>query len=128
MRRLTERSEAVSKLIPDDAAEKAFAWDLKQVKEKMWGLASNADDAVTTVFDEAIEKAHKDGIELTEALADDIMEAALEAVKQEFEIHVEMMVEELYSQLRKVGRPRVSFTEPDEGEKAEPHDFSLRWR
>ena len=128
MRRLTERSEVVSKLIPDEAARNALSYAVDRISDPIGELASHADDAVSDVFNAALEAAHKQGMELTEDLAMEILEAAREDVEQQLEISIESMVYDLWKQHRRLGNPMVDFAEPDEGQKAEPHDFSVSWR
>ena len=130
MRRLTERSESVAKLIPDGAAWDALNRDIyvEQVEEAVGKLGSVADEVVETLFDAALKKAHGEGMELTEDLAMEILEEAVAEVKQDYERVIDHLIEEVGDQFRKMGRPSVDFTEPDEGEKAKPLDFTLSWR
>lgn len=130
MRRLTERSESIAKLIPEGAAWDALLGDIyvEQIKDNIGRLSSAPDDAVTTLFDAAVKKAYESGMDLTEDLAMEILKAVVAEVKADYERLIDHLLEEIGDQFRKMGHPSVSFSEPDEGQKVGYDDFTITWR
>lgn len=129
MRRLTERSESIAKLIPEGAAWDALLGDIyvEKIKDAIGRVSSAPDDTVTALFDAALKKAQEGGMELTRELADDILEAVVKEVEEDYAQLIDHLSAEIRDQGRMMGHPRLSFSEPDKGTKTEPYDFMIDW-